>query len=62
MNSAPSRRSQRPKRSRLVTYRCPKCDCTIETLRNAQVGHRCPANRSKFTTWKEEAATPVTSG
>jgi len=41
----------------LYLYQCPKCDATANVItRGAWVGHRCPCNRDRWTTW----ATPPT--
>ena len=41
----------------LHLYQCPHCGATVDVCtRDATVGHRCFANRNRWTTW----ATPPT--
>jgi hypothetical protein len=39
---------------RVKTWTCPHCNAEVQAIASA-VGHRCPANRNRFTNWKKES-------
>ncbi len=41
----------------LTTYSCPKCGCTVQTLPNADVWHRCPTSRRNVKLKTDKAET-----
>lgn len=43
--------------SELVTYRCPRCGDSVETLPGWTVEHRCPQNRNRTTRYQPQEDT-----